>query len=184
MLSLMLALVETPEEKKLFREIYDLHEKWMLKTAYDILKNYEDAGDAVNEAFFRLARRFREFDIQGADSNRTRGLLLILVKNEARRIYKKESRRRSWEMAGEDPGRTEDETILTDIRARMILQELLKMGPTYRDVLYLHFMEGQSNRNIASELGIPVSTVKKRIERGKEILIKRAEMWGEGDLDE
>ena len=87
-------------------------------------------------------------------------------------------------MAGEDPGRTEDETILTDIRARMILQELLKMGPTYRDVLYLHFMEGQSNRNIASELGIPVSTVKKRIERGKEILIKRAEMWGEGDLDE
>ena len=58
MLSLMLALVETPEEKKLFREIYDLHEKWMLKTAYDILKNYEDAGDAVNEAFFRLARSF------------------------------------------------------------------------------------------------------------------------------
>ena len=184
MLMMMLALVETPEEKQLFREIYDLHEKWMLKTAYNILKNYEDAGDAVNEAFFRLARRFREFDIQGADSDRTRGLLLILVKNEARRIYKKESRRRSWETVEDDSGRIEDETILTGIRARMILQEIRNLGPTYRDALYLHFVEGQSVRNIASELGIPVSTVKKRIERGKEILIKRAEMWGEGDLDE
>ena len=184
MLMMMLALVETPEEKQLFREIYDLHEKWMLKTAYDILKNYEDAGDAVNEAFFRLARRFREFDIQGADSDRTRGLLLILVKNEARRIYKKESRRRSWETVEDDSGRIEDETILTGIRARMILQEIQNLGPTYRDVLYLHFVEGQSVRNNASELGLSVSTAKKRIERGKEILIKRVEMWGEGDLDE
>ena len=184
MLMMMLALVETPEEKQLFREIYDLHERWMLKTAYNILKNYEDAGDAVNEAFFRLARRFREFDIQCADSDRTRGLLLILVKNEARRIYRKESRRRSWETAEEAPGRIEDETILTDIRARMLLQEIRNLEPTYRDALYLHFVEGQSVRDIASELGISVSTARKRIERGKELLKKRAEMWGDGDGNE
>ena len=84
----------------------------------------------------------------------------------------------------DDSGRIEDETILTGIRARMILQEIQNLGPTYRDVLYLHFVEGQSVRNIASELGLSVSTAKKRIERGKEILIKRVEMWGEGDLDE
>ena len=66
----------------------------------------------------------------------------------------------------------------------MILQEIQNLGPTYRDVLYLHFVEGQSVRNNASELGLSVSTAKKRIERGKEILIKRVEMWGEGDLDE
>ena len=58
------------------------------------------------------------------------------------------------------------------------------MGPTYRDALYLHFVEGQTVRDIASELGVSVSTARKRIERGKELLKKRAEMWGEGDGNE
>ena len=38
MLTLMLAMIDAPEDKKLFREIYELHRSWMLKAAYGILK--------------------------------------------------------------------------------------------------------------------------------------------------
>ena len=195
MLALMLALVETPEEQVLFEIIYYAHRKDMKKAAYYILKDYHLAENAVNEAFFRLARRFSSFTINGVDTDETKGLVMILVKNEARRILKEEKRQRGeslsfeeelWQedRAREENLRVGDEHILTDIRARKALEEIDNMGSTYRDVLYLFLVEGQLTRDIAAELGLSVSAVKKRLERGKILLKERMSEWGEGEEDD
>ena len=195
MLALILALVETPEEQVLFEKIYHAHRKDMKKAAYYILKDYHLAENAVNEAFFRLARRFSSFTINGVDTDETKGLVMILVKNEARRILKEEKRQRGeslsfeeelWQenRAREENLRVGDEHILTDIRARKALEEIDNMGSTYRDVLYLFLVEGQLTRDIAAELGLSVSAVKKRLERGKILLKERMSEWGEGEEDD
>ena len=195
MLALMLALVETPEEQILFEKIYHAHRKDMKKAAYYILKDDHLAENAVNEAFFRLARRFSSFTINGVETDETKGLVMILVKNEARRILKEEKRQRGEslsieeelcreDLSREDNLRVEDEHILTDIRARKALEEIDNLGPTYRDVLYLFLVEGQPVKDIAAELGISVSAVKKRLERGKNLLKERMSEWGEGEEDE
>ena len=184
MLAMMLALVDTPEEKALFREIYESHRGWMWKAAYGILKDHAAAEDAVSEAFFRVARKFSDLDINGADTPETRGLLLVIVKNEARRIYQKEASRKRREVPLEAAGRVEEESILTDIWARMVLEEIEKMGPTYRDVLYLALVESLRIRDVAYELGISVSAAQKRLQRGREILKTSIAVWGEGEMDE
>ena len=195
MLALMLALVETPEEQILFEKIYHAHRKDMKKAAYYILKDYHLAENAVNEAFFRLARRFSSFEINGVETDETKGLVMILVKNEARRIWKEEKRQRGkslsfeeelWQgdYSREESLRVEDDHILTDIRVRKVREEIENMGPTYRDVLYLFLVEDQSIRDIAAELGLSVSAVKKRLERGKRLLKERMSEWGEGEEDE
>lgn len=184
MLTLMLAMIDAPEEKQLFQAIYELHRNWMLKAAYEILRDRGLAEDAVSEAFFRVARKFSNLEIRDAEAVETKGLLMIIVKNEARRIYAKEKNRHQHEAFVEEPGWITDDTILTDIRVRMVLEEIQKMGSTFRDVLYLGLVEGLTARDIASELGISVSAVEKRMARGKKELKDRLVIWGEGEKNE
>ena len=49
---LFLALIDTDDEKELFVRIYNLYKGLMYSQAFQILRNAEDAEDAVQEAFF------------------------------------------------------------------------------------------------------------------------------------
>ena len=56
MLSIYLSMVETDEERDLVTRIYTHFERMMYKIALGILKNPQDAEDAVSEAFIRIIK--------------------------------------------------------------------------------------------------------------------------------
>ena len=58
-----------------------------------------------------------------------------------------------------------------------ILEALLALQPKYKEVLLLHYVEGYKCQEISGILKIKEATVKKRLERGRNILKK--ELRGE-----
>lgn len=48
MISFYLSLLDTPEEKSMFEQLYRLYRQDMYKRAYGILKNKYDTEDAVH----------------------------------------------------------------------------------------------------------------------------------------
>ena len=58
---------------------------------------------------------------------------------------------------------------------RGILQEVLALPPKYRVVLYMHYYEEFSTREIASLLNITQSTVTTRLSRGRQLLKAKLE---------
>ena len=58
---LYLQMLETPEEKVQFEEIYLKYRSAMFRAAEGILHNDQDAEDAVHNAFLRIIKRFSRF---------------------------------------------------------------------------------------------------------------------------
>ena len=54
MLSYFLSVLESNEDRRVFAEIYEKYHTKMEKTAIYILKNQEDAEDAMQNAFMRV----------------------------------------------------------------------------------------------------------------------------------
>ena len=53
------------------------------------------------------------------------------------------------------------------------VRDSIKKAPErYRQVLYLKFVEGRSDRQIAIQLGLPLGTVKSQISRGKKLFLE------------
>ena len=77
------------------------------------------------------------------------------------------------------------ETIKTtyseDSTDNQILEVLLALQPKYKEVLLLHYVEGYKCYEISKILKIKESTVKKRLERGRNLLKKelRGEAYSE-----
>lgn len=53
---------------------------------------------------------------------------------------------------------------------RKVLDEIMLLDPKYRSVIYLHYYEGYSYRELASLLGLSESAVRMRAKRAREIL--------------
>ncbi len=53
---------------------------------------------------------------------------------------------------------------------QIVLEEVLGLPDIYREVLYLSVVREMTQREIAETLGLKRETVKKRIQRGKNIL--------------
>ena len=53
-------MLETPEEKSLFEQIYLEYRGLMFHVAYEILHNEQDAEDAVHQAFVKIAENIKK----------------------------------------------------------------------------------------------------------------------------
>ena len=58
MLAIYLSMLETNEEKNQFEQLYIKYKQDMYAVAYGILKNKEDAEDAVHQSFLKIADTF------------------------------------------------------------------------------------------------------------------------------
>ena len=60
-----------------------------------------------------------------------------------------------------------------------VLEQVLKLAPIYREVIYLYYYEEQDVKQIARTLGINTNTVKTRLSRGRKLLqVKVKEEFG------
>ena len=58
---LYLSMLETPEERDLFEEIYTEYMQLMYKVAFRILRNESDSEDAVHQAFLSVIENFNKY---------------------------------------------------------------------------------------------------------------------------
>ena len=168
MLNVFLQIVDTPEEQSRFEDLYYSYRKLMFYIASEILHDPGLAEDAVNEAFFRIAKNFSK--INEVHCPRTRNFIVIIVRNISIDMVRRDS---AGAVAAEEFVDTMAELPESRLEFAETKRVIRELPAIYRDVLLLFFVDGYETKEIAEFLGLRRETVKKRLQRGRVILQER-----------
>lgn len=171
MLSVYLMMIDNSDDKVKFEKVYKNFKNIMLNRAYEIVKERQLAEDAVHNAFLKIINNLPK--IYDADSNETKWYVIVIVTNEAKKIYNKENKILKAELMDMESdfnleAIVEDKNIVEKVK-----REIDLLPEIYRDTMSLKYYNDLSNKEISSVLSIPISTVKKRLQRGRKILIQK-----------
>ena len=145
MLSMLLAMLETEEDRERFLKLHGTYEKKLYAVAVRVLGDRTAAEDAVQQTWLQLIRRWDR--VSGLAWSETEGYLVTAVKNVAVDMLRKERREEAlpedWDPPAPETGETDYRYLVSLIRA---------LPESYRRVLELKCMEEESNREIARRL--------------------------------
>ena len=159
-----------------FDELVRMYEKQVYNFAYRLAGNYDDANDIASEAFVKV---FNAIDSFRGDANFSTWLFRIVTN-----LYLDERKRSKAHMnipldeyidldestvtrqiEDSSPGPHE----LLEARERAeVLQGVIQQLPDYQRVMVLLFhTQGKSYEEIAEIIGLPIGTVKSRLNRAR-----------------
>ena len=179
-------LVETREKdlrKDALEEMFAASRKRFVAIAYSILRNREDAEDAVQEAFLSAYRHLRSFEGRSA----LRTWLTRIVMNAALMIQRKRkpSAVRSLSQSGVShddwteniPDSQPDPEMIHSERETLqfIDEKLGELKPVLRQAFTMTYYDDLSGAEACAVLGVSSGTFKARIFRAKRQLLDRTE---------
>ncbi len=160
-----------------WRELVALHTRKVFGLAYRFTGRVDEAEDLTQEVFVKVYQtlgRYRESDGPFG------GWLMAVARNHAIDHYrrrKQERQRRTEDPAVLETAPAREEHPVTglerDERKRLVHSGLRALPPDLRIPLILRDLQELPYEAIASELGIPLGTVKSRINRARLELAKR-----------
>lgn len=165
MIGIFLALIDTEEEKTKFIELYEKYRKLMFFVANEITKNNELAEDAVQEAFFRIAKNFKK--IGDISCPQTKSFVVIITRNIAITMISKEAKSGELHERLSHTFSHNIDITFENISYQILVHAILQLPNKYRDVLYLNHIYGYNYNEISNLLAVSVNAVKKRAQRGK-----------------
>lgn len=163
MLILYLQMLDTPEEKIRFEQVYLKYRSLMYHVANRILHNRQDAEDAVHNAFLRIIKHFSKF--QNTPVKELAPQIVVIARNEAISLLRKKRDvplPENWEAFSET---TED---VSNYHA--LLDTFASLPETYRAAIEMKLLLGYSDGEIAAKLGLTKTAVSVRISRGRQLL--------------
>lgn len=167
--------IEDDDKREIVESIYNLYYKKMYATAYDILKNYHDSLDALQDAFYNITATYDKF--RKPKDRSTAALVHIYTKYAAINIYNRNKRYSkivdTYEDVYESICDIEDEEadvekIVIDKETSLIVSNAVdRLEDMYRDVIVLKYYYHMKNIHIAKILNIETGKVNSRIFRAK-----------------
>lgn len=154
-----------------------------LDAAYNLarwlLRNDQDAEDAVQEAYLRAYKSFSRF--RGGDG---KAWLMTILRNVCYTMIKKFRSHETQEPFDEEIHQAMSESEMQEMfrqkaNAENLQQALEKLPDEFREMIVLHDLEGLAYKEISVVAGIPIGTVMSRLARARgrlkaEILAKKA----------
>lgn len=163
-----------------FEALVEKYQKKMLNLAFRMLGDYEEACDAVQEAFLSAFRAIRKFRGEAKFSSWLYGIVLNQARNRLRQIASRDrhhSRSLDDPLAAGSGGLDPDPpsleaSVLAQLEKKEIeekVQECInQLDEGYREVLVLRDILGHSYEEIQQTLKLPDGTVKSRLFRARE----------------
>jgi RNA polymerase sigma-70 factor (ECF subfamily) len=151
---------------------------WSL--ARRMLRNSDDAEDAVQEIFLDIWKNAARFD--SSQASETTFIAMIARRRLIDRI-RFSSRRISADALDDvvnEPMDRADKQMQTSLEANDAVKALNRLRPEQRQVLQLSIVQGLSHQEIADKTGMPLGTVKTHARRG---ILQAREFLGLGNLD-
>lgn len=175
MIGIYLSILDTPEEKSRFEHLYITCKSMMYNYAWDILKDDQLAEDAVHDAFMKLTKYMK--NIEGRSDQEAANYLIIIAKNEAKKIYNARKPVVYQEDVAEPHSVMEEieHTAEENDEKRRIFEKIKSLDAKYGDPLILRYFYEFTDKEVASMLGISLENEKIRVHRAKEMLKKMME---------
>ena len=166
-----LQMIDTPEERSKFEQIYLEYRGLMYHVAYEILHNDQDAEDAVHQAFVKIAENIKKIDAPVCP--KTHSYVVTIVEHQAIDQYRKRQKYQTVELIEEIQGTNahyEGDNDLTKC--------ILKLPARYREMILLRYHHGYTVREIAKIMGLSLQAAIKLDQRAKNKLKKLCEEAG------
>jgi RNA polymerase sigma factor (sigma-70 family) len=169
-------------EPAAFEELVRRHQIMVMNVCRRLLGHGADADDAFQATFFILARKARSIRKRDAVGSWLHGVAHRL----SHQVLSKKSTRLRCEENLRATARTapisDDPVHLAGMRelAAVLDDELRNLPTNYRAALVACHLEGMSTAKAAHQLGIPASTLKSRLQRGRDLLRQRLSRRGIG----
>lgn len=173
MLLLCAAMIEAPEDRLRFEDIYYRYRKQMLMVALKVLGNQQDAEDAMQTALLGIARHIGS--IRTDDERMLRAYVLLAAKNAAIDLRRQQKR---WlpqaDVAPEILPVSGQPDLFDRLAASMDYEKLLRameaLPEPYREVLFLCCVQQHSPTAAAEILCRRPGTVRQQLKRGRAML--------------
>jgi RNA polymerase sigma-70 factor (ECF subfamily) len=181
-------------EKKAYAELVDRDKDKAMTLAYKMLKNREDAEEALQDAFVRAFNALPRFEWKSSFStwfyrivfNVCASALSKRGNEQQVSLQEHEDEERVLELASGDP--LPDIALESTELSTIILEEIEKLPEAYGPTFTLFFVQDMTYEEIVQVTGLPLGTVKARLFRARGLLrdaiVKRIGSTREGTRKE
>lgn len=166
---LLLDLIDDPDDLQLFLNLVANYESALLKYAFNLLNDYHQAEDVLQDVWIKLARNVRS--LHNKEERGVRNYLFIAVKHRVIDTIEKERKINTATLDFlENMKDTRASKEIDDLATHDLVIKILKQIPDkYSDVLYLHLVVGFTEKEIADSLDIKINTLRQHIYRGRQM---------------
>ena len=155
-----------------FESLVNEYQRRLYLFALRILRNREDAEEAVQDAFVRAHRAWAEYEATQPHSEKLKAWLFKIVLNVSRTRLR---RKRITQANVYDPSAS-PATILDQYATFELVQRTIGSLPSHLlETARLRFIEGLMPSEIARQSSRPVGTIKSRLFRARRLLRRHLE---------
>lgn len=155
-----------------FSGIVERQARFMFRVAFGLLRNVQDAEDAVQEAFLKLYRGEAWQRMEDEEAFLARTVWRVALDRVSKAADRMDDVA-EMELAADGPS---PESDTADEAERALLRRLIDGLPEeLRHPLVLSAIEEMTSREVAAVMGIPEGTVRTRVMRARTELRKRFE---------
>jgi RNA polymerase sigma-70 factor, ECF subfamily len=163
-----------------FESVVHDHARFVFKVAYSVLRNVEDAEDTVQETFLRAYRSGEISEIREMKAWLARIAWRVAIDR-----VKKSPVTAIEELAetGFEPvadALRADDSMITQEKVALLHKLMATLPEDLRHALVLSTVEEMTSAQIAEVLGIPETSVRTRLFRGRQLLKEKLAAWMEG----
>ena len=177
MLTFCLSMIDDTADNIRFETLYAKYKSLVMRFSLSLLNNYHDAEDVSQEAWVTVAENIKKFREQDDASVKT--FLLKVTKYKAISLLRERTatNRHAEPLDEEEVERTRElcDTTLIDVCRReteeTLYECLNRLDEKYRDVLMFYYLDRNTTKEIAELLSLDVTVVRKRLERGRMMLL-------------
>lgn len=136
-------------------QLLDKYSDMVMRITFQIVKNRTDAEDVCQEVFLKLFSLKRVFE---SEEHQKAWLIRVAI-NKSKDLVKSSWFKKRAEL-------TEVQAVYEDSHIS-VLEEVMKLPIKYRNVIYLHYYEGYSAKEISEILKCKENTVLSQLSRGR-----------------
>jgi len=161
-------------EMRAYAELVDRHKDRAMTLAMRLLKNREDAEEALQDAFVRVFKALDRFEMKASFATWFYRIVFNVCSSalgKRERAYDISIDEDNLEAALSTPpaGNPEIEFDSSEFQ-QLIHEEIERMAPAYSAILTLFFIQELGYEEIVDVTGLPLGTVKNRLFRARTML--------------
>ena len=157
-------------EKNSDEYIKSLIEKYgvmLFRICYCILCNPDDAEDALQDTFVKYITKAPEFESEEHE----KAWLIKVSTNISKNMVLLHKRRKTADLDELNSIGIEDEDS-------QVFEAIMSLPVKFKIVMTLFYIEGYNSKETADIIGISPDAVRKRLQKGRELLKMEIEKWG------
>ena len=157
-------------EKNSDEYIKNLVEKYstmLFRICYCILCNPDDAEDALQDTFIKYLTKAPEFE----NAEHEKAWLIKVATNISKNMVLLHKRRKTTNL-------DELNSIGIEDNDSQVFEAIMSLPVKYKIVMTLFSIEGYNSKEVANIVGVSHDAVRKRLQKGRELLKIEIEKWG------